>query len=126
MVAYFCFFLAIPLSTLTLTINSYSDISDDWEHGLGDVLAENKSLSTFNLTLNICGEGGDDFLPKLWNILMRSESLTTLRLRLNNQHVTQGSRGYDLSKLVVKSKSLSLIDLTVSFYGVEDSSSVKI
>ena len=115
------FFLSAPLSTLTLTINSYSDISDGWEHGLGDVLAENKSLSTFNLTLNICGEGGDDFLPKLWNILMRSESLTTLRLRLNNQHVTQGSRGYDLSKLVVKSKSLSLIDLTVSFYGVEDS-----
>ena len=120
------FLLSTPLSTLTLTINSYSDISDIWEHGLGDVLAKNKSLSTFNLTLNICGEGGDDFLPKLWNILMRSESLTTLRLRLNNQHVTQGSRGYDLSKLVVKSKSLSLIDLTVSFYGVEDSSSAKI
>ena len=120
------YLLSAPLSTLTLTINSYSDISDGWEHGLGDVLAENKSLSTFNLTLNICGEGGDDFLPKLWNILMRSESLTTLRLRLNNQHVTQGSRGYDLSKLVVKSKSLSLIDLTVSFYGVEDSSSAKI
>ena len=119
-------FLSAPLSTLTLTINSYSDISDDWEHGLGDVLAENKSLSTLNLTLNICSEGGDNFLPKLWNILMRSESLTTLRLRLNDQRVTQGSRGYDLSKLVVKSKSLSLIDLTVSFYGVEDSSSAKI
>ena len=119
-------FFSTPFSTLTLTISIYSDISDDWELGLGDVLAWNKSLSTLNLTLNIYGEGGDYFLPKFWDILMRSESLTTLRLRLNDQRVTQGSRGYDLSKLVVKSKSLSLIDLTVSFYGVEDSSSAKI
>ena len=119
------FFFSAPLSTLTLTISNYSDISDGWEHGLGDVLAENKSLSTLNLTLNIYGEGSDDFLPKFWDILMRCQSLTTLRLRLNDQRVTQGSRGYDLSKLEVKSKSLSLIDLTVSFYGVEDSSSAK-
>ena len=120
------FFFSAPLSTLTLTISNYSDISDGWEHGLGNVLAENKSLSTLNLTLNIYGEGSGDFLPKFCDILMRCESLTTLRLRLNDQRVTQGSRGYDLSKLVVKSKSLSLIDLTVSFYGVEDISSAKI
>ena len=120
------FFFSTPLSTLTLTISNYSDIIDDWERGLGDVLAENKSLSTLNLTLNIYVEGSDDFLPKFWDILMRCESLTILRLRLNDQRVTQGSRGYDLSKLVVKSKSLSLIDLTVSFYGVQDSSSAKI
>ena len=119
------FFFSAPLSTLTLTISNYSDISDGWERGLGNVLAANKSLSTLNLTLNIYGEGNDDFLPKFWDILMRCESLTTLRLRLNDQRVTQGSRGYDLSKLVVKSKSLSLIDLTVSFYGVQDSSSAK-
>ena len=119
------FFFLTPFSSLTLTISIYSDISDDWERGLGNVLAENKSLSTFNLTLNIYGKGSDDFLPKFWDILMRCESLTTLRLRLNDQRVTQGSRGYDLGKLVVKSKSLSLIDLTVSFYGVEDSSSAK-
>ena len=120
------FFLSAPFSTLTLTISIYSDISDDWECGLDDVLARNKSLSTLNLTLNIYGEGSDDFLPKFWDILMRCKSLTTLRLRLNDQRVTQGSRGYDLSKLVVKSKSLSLIDLTVSFYGVQNSSSAKI
>ena len=120
------FFFSTPFSTLTLTISIYRDISDGWERDLGDILAMNKSLSTLNLTLNIYGEGSDDILPKFWDILMRCESLTTLRLRLNDQRVTQGSRGYDLSKLVVKSKSLSLIDLTVSFYGVEDSSSAKI
>ena len=120
------FFFSTPLSSLTLTISIYSDISDGWDRGLGDVLAKNKSLSTLNLTLNIYSEGSDDFLPKFWDILMRCKSLTTLRLRLNDQRVTQGSRGYDLSKLVVKSKSLSLIDLTVSFYGVQDSSSAKI
>ena len=120
------FFFSTPLSSLTLTISIYSDISDGWDRGLGDVLAKNKSLSTLNLTLNIYGEGSDDFLPKFWDILMRCKSLTTLRLQLNDQRVTQGSRGYDLSKLVVKSKSLSLIDLTVSFYGVQDSSSAKI
>ena len=120
------FFFLTPFSTLTLTISIYRDISVGWEGDLGDVLAENKSLSTLNLTLNIYGEGNDDFVPKFWDILMRCQSLTTLRLRLNDQRVTQGSRGYDLSKLVVKSKSLSLIDLTVSFYGVQDTSPAKI
>ena len=120
------FFFSTPLSSLTLTISIYSDISDGWELGLGNALAENTSLSTLNLTLNIYREGSDDFFPKFWDILMRCESLTTLKLQLNDQRVTQGSRRYDLSKLVVKSKSLSLIDLAVSCYGVEDSLSAKI
>ena len=37
------FFFSTPLSSLTLTISIYSDISDGWERGLGNVLAKNKS-----------------------------------------------------------------------------------
>jgi len=113
------------INTLTLTINNYSDheVSCDWVGWLVDDLAEKKSLSTFNLTVNMCSKMIEDWLPRLCHALIRSESVTTLRLQVNNQCVTSGSPAYDFSKLLVNCRSLALLDLTVSFYGVADSSS---
>ena len=99
------------LRTLTLTINNYSDMWGDWAGTLGDGLAKSKSLTTCNLTFNMHGEVNDYYLTKLCDNLMRSKSLTTLKLQVSDPQL-----GYDLSKVVVKSKSLSSIDLTVSFY----------
>jgi len=113
------------INTLTLTINNYGDheVSCYWVGWLVDDLAEKKSLSTFNLTVNMCSKMIEDWLPRLCHALIRSESVTTLRLQVNNQCVTSGSHGYDFSKLLVNCRSLALLDLTVSFYGVADSSS---
>ena len=113
------------INTLTLTISNYSDhdVSGYWVDWLGDGLTENKSLSTFNLTVNMCSKMSEDWLPRLCHALIRSESLTTLRLQVNNQCITSGSHAYDFSKLLVNCRSLALLDLTVSFYGVADSSS---
>ena len=112
------------INTLTLTINNYSDheVYGYLVDRLGGGLAKNKSLSTFNLTVNMYSKMSEDWLPRLWRLLMRSESLTTLRLQVNNQCVTSGSHVYDFSKLLVNCRSLALLDLTVSFYGVADSS----
>ena len=58
------------------------------------------------------------FLDKV----MKMNSLKTLRLKINDSQFTSGCRGYNFSKLVVKSRSLELIELTISYYGVEGSS----
>jgi len=113
------------LNALTLTINNYSEHEVSYHRAdrLGVGLAKNKSLTTFNLTVNMCNIVSGDWLPGLCNALMRSESLTTLRLQVNNQCVTSGICAYDFSKLLVNCRSLALLDLTVSFYGMTDSSS---
>ena len=76
------------------------------------------SFTTHNLTFNNCGDLLVVFLDKV----MKMNSLKTLRLKINDSQFTSGCRGYDFSKLVVKSRSLELIELTISYYGVEGSS----
>ena len=47
----------------------------------------------------------------------KNSSLTTLILKVNNHCATGESRLYDFSKLLIESRSLSLLELDVSFYG---------
>ncbi|XP_068687950.1 uncharacterized protein [Montipora foliosa] len=108
------------LNDFSLTINNYGNISG--VSGIPGSLCQLKSLSTLNLTLNLCGKGGKEILPCLLEKAMEIESLKTLRLKVNDRQSANGSCGYDFSNFVVMSPSLSLIEVTVSFYGVEESS----
>ena len=108
------------LNDFSLTINNYGNIMGD-ESNFAKLLCQLKSLTTLNLTLNLCGKGGERILPCLLEKAMESESLKTLRLKINDRQITNGSRGYDFSEFVVESPSLSLIELTVSLYGGEES-----
>ena len=105
------------LSSFTLIISDFNN--SIFGRLLVDILFLNfKSLNTLNLTLNNCG----DLLLEFLDAVMKMNSLKTLRLKINDWQFTSGRRGYDFSKLVVKSPSLELIELTISFYGVEGSS----
>ena len=112
------------ITTLNLTINEFGE-------GISHVgsllrylrvfegLALNKSVTTFNLTLSSSREVSDDWLPGLCDALKKNTSLTTLGLKINNHCTTGKSRLYDLRKLALESKSLSLLEFEVSFYGKE-------
>ena len=112
------------ITTLNLTINEFGE-------GISHVgsllrylrvfegLALNKAVTTFNLTLSSSREVSDDWLPGLCDALKKNTSLTTLRLKVNNHCSTGKSRLYDLRKLALESKSLSLLEIEVSFYGKE-------
>ena len=112
------------IATLSLTINEYGegqshiplvlDRSGVFEH-----LTRNTSVTTFNLTLNSSREVSDDWLPGLRNAVNKKSSLTTLTMKVNNHCATGESRLYDLSNLLIESRSLSLLELDVSFYGKE-------
>ena len=109
------------LTTLTLTLNDYSD---GQQLGMlyrgrrdGD-FPENTSLTELNLTVNIRREVSEDWLPFLCDYLMMNcSSLKTMRLQVNNHCATGKSRIYDFSELRLKYRSLSTFDLSVTFYG---------
>ena len=112
----------MSVTTLSLTINEYGEgeshiplILDD--SGVFRHLTRNTSATTFNLTLNSSREVSDDWLPGLCNAVNKNSSLTTLILKVNNHCATGESRLYDFSKLLIESRSLSLLELDVSFYG---------
>ena len=109
------------ITTLNFTVNEFgegvSDIDEIFRAlEVFDGLAQNTSITTFNLTLNSSREVRDDWLPGLCNAVNKNSSLTTLRLIVNNHCATGESRLYDLSKLLVESRSLSILELEVSFY----------
>ena len=140
------------LKNLILTINNFGELNLDWENRcLGNksindfsvtinnygnfnnydiigmttfsgFLWQLKSLTTFNLTLNLCGKGSEDLFYGLMKEAMTSESLETLRLKVNDRQIANHRRGYDFSEFVVTSPSFSLIELTSSLYGGEESS----
>ena len=111
------------LTTLTLTMNDYSVPDYELLDNLVYCLANNTSITTFTLSVIICNEVSEDWLPKLCSILTQSDSLRTLRLQVSDHCATSGGDIYDFSKLSLRCKSLSSIDLTVSFYGMAESSS---
>ena len=111
----------ISMNSFTLTIN---DVSGNGNCGLlsGVLWSNYKSLTTLNLTLNNCIEANSNDLPDVLGAVMKVNSLRTLRLKINASRFTSGCLKYDFSKLVVKSPSLELIELTISRYRVVSSS----
>ena len=109
------------LNAVSLTINDYGKMLGDGSH-FAKFLFRLRSLTTFDVTLNLWGKGDKGILHSLLAEAVKSGSLETLRLNVNDPETTNGRRGYDFSEFTVMSPSLSLIELTVSFYGVEESS----
>ncbi|CAH3021384.1 unnamed protein product, partial [Porites evermanni] len=104
------------ITTLIITINECGDGESFIPQFLGafgvvEGLANNTSVTTFNLTLNSSKEVSDDWLTVLSVILRANTSLTTLRLKVNNHCATGKSRLYDFSKLLIESRTLSLLEL---------------
>ena len=114
----------ISMDSFTLTINDFSSRTDYWDRvniinsvwGLksGVLWPNYKSLNTFNLTLNNRNYVSVPSLLEIFDAVMKVNSLRTLRLKFNHWPFDQ----YDFSKLVVKSPSLDLIELTICRYGV--------
>ena len=107
------------VTTLALNLNDYSEGELDEDSFLEDEMdsLKNTTLTTVKLTIDVCEEVSQDWLPKLCDLFENSSSLTALRLEVNNHCASNKSRLYDFSRLRLKCKSLSLFDLTVTFYG---------
>ena len=118
-----CLRQTVSLTTLCLTVNSYSDMSGDWADGLDVGFAKNTSITTLNLVVNNYMYSDD--MWGIWGQWLRgglagNTSLTTLSLKFNNYHYF-----YDMSHEwtggladgLVNNKSLTTLCLTISGYG---------
>ena len=113
------------ITTFNLTINEFGEGISDIDKifialQVFEGLAQNTTITTFNLTLNSSREVSDYWLPWLCNAVNKNSSLTTLKLKVNYLCATGESRLYDFSKLLSESRSLSILELEVSFYGKEN------
>lgn len=113
------------ITTFNLTINEFGEGVSDIDKifialQVFEGLAQNTTITTFNLTLNSSREVSDYWLPWLCNAVNNNSSLTTLKLKVNNHCATGESRLYDFRKLLSESRSLSILELEVSFYGKEN------
>ena len=113
------------ITTFNLTINEFGEGVSDIDKifialQVFEGLAQNTTITTFNLTLNSSREVSDYWLPWLCNAVNKNSSLTTLKLKVNNHCATGESRLYDFRKVLSESRSLSILELEVSFYGKEN------
>ena len=115
------------MDSFTLTINEFSDASGYgdrvgimnyvWGLKSGVLWPNYKSLNTFNLTLNNRNKVRLSCLLEFFEVVMKVNSLKILRLRINASSFKNGDHPkYDFSKLVGKSPSLELIELTLCHY----------
>ena len=107
----------ISLNSLSLTIN---DVNGFWYLPRGDLWSNFKSINTLNLTFNNWDEVSVDRLLESLDKVMKVDSLRTLRVKINELRFRRifFHPEYDFNKLVVKSPSLELIELTICRYGV--------
>ena len=106
----------ISLNSFTLTINDFNGYS---YLPSGDLWSNYKSLNTFNLTLNNWDKVNFDSVLESLDEVMEVNSLRTLRVKINELRFRRIFHPeYDFNKLVVKSPSLELIELTICRYGV--------
>ena len=112
------------MDSFTLTINDFTsggdwdrvdEINSVWALKSSVLWPNYKSLNTFNLILNNRDKVTVSSLLEFCDAVMKVNSLRTLRLKFNHSPFTFD---YDISKLVVKSLSLELIELNICRDGV--------
>ena len=108
------------LTTFSLTVHNYTGTEGSWGRGLGEGLSNNKSLTTFSLTVHSYTDTEGSWGYDLADSLAKGCSLTTLRLAINDH--TGVNRDLDclLKKFLDKIESLSLLSISVSFYGEDN------
>ena len=102
------------LTSLTLTVNNYSDKSGIWMQSLSDNLAKFTSLTTLSLTVNNYSGKMDDWTSRLGDGLSKNTSLLTLTLTINKD----GDWIQSLGDGLARNTSLSTLSLIVNKGGV--------
>ena len=101
------------LTTLNLTLNDYTDLSDLGDLGLG--LGRSKSLTVVNVTVTTCIKISEAWLCGFCNGLAKSNTITALNFTFNGLSGT--SEGLKHLKHFAGCKLSPSVNLTVCLYG---------
>ena len=104
----------VSLTTLHLSFNNYSGMSEGWMGGLWSGLAQNTSITTLSITVDNHSYMGGDWIGELGSSLARSTSITTLSITVNNYNHLRGDWMRELKTLLALNTSITTLSITVS------------
>ena len=100
--------------SVTVKINNDGDISSEWEHGLGEVLAGGTSLKSLTLEIESYDDTGKEWGRGLGEGLARNTSLKSLTLEIDSCGDTGKEWGGDLGEGLARNTSLESLTFKIN------------
>ena len=103
--------------TLTMKITNDGDLSNEWEHGLGEGLAGNTSLKSLTLEIGNYGDTSKEWGRDLGEGLTRNTSLESLTMKIDNCGDVNNEWEHGLCEGLAGNTSLKSLTLEIGNYG---------
>ena len=106
--------------SFTMKIRTDGDMSNEWEHDLGEVLAGNPSLKSFSLEIDNYGDKSKEWGRGLGDCLARNTSLRSLTPQINIYGDSDKEWGRGLGEGLARNTSLESLTLQIINCGDTD------
>ena len=102
----------VSLTTLHLSFNNCSDVSEGWMGGLWSGLAQNTSITTLSISFNHLSYTIEDLRGGLWCVSARNTSITTPSIIVNNYRYMSGHGMGELGSGLAHNTSITTLSIT--------------
>ena len=106
----------VSLTTLHLSLNNYSGMSEGWMGGLWSGLAQNTSITTLSITFNNNSDMSGDWMGELGSSLEQNTSITTLSITFSNYGNMSGDWMDELESGLAHNTSITTLSITFNNY----------
>ena len=106
----------VSLTTLHLSFNNCSGMSEGWMGGLWSGLAQNTSITTLSITVDNHSYMSGDWIVELGSSLAQNTSITTLSITVNSYSYISGHWMGELGSVLAKNTSITTLSITVNSY----------
>ena len=106
--------------SFTMKISNDGDLSNEWEHDLGEVLAGKPSLKSFTLEIDNYDDTSKEWGRGLGDCLARNTSLRSFTLQINNYGDSDKEWGRGLGEGLARNTSLKSLTLQIINCGDTD------
>ena len=104
----------MSLTTLHLSFNNCSGMSEGWMGGLWSGLAQNTSITTLSITVDNHSYMSGDWMGELGSSLAQNTSITTLSITVNSYSYMRGDWMGELGSSLAHNTSITTLSITVN------------
>ena len=104
----------VSLTTLHLSFNNCTGMSEGWIGGLWSGLAQNTLITSLSITVNNYSDMSGDWMGKLGSGLAQNTSITTLSITFNNYSNVSGNWMGELASGLAQNTSITMLTITVN------------
>ena len=106
----------VSLTTLHLSFNNCSGMSEGWMGGLWSGLAQNTSITTLSITFNSYSYMSGDWTGELGSSLAHNTSITTLSITVNSHRDMSVIWMGELGRVLAQNTSITTLSITFNSY----------